>query len=44
LVGLEERPLWRRLVASNASRVLETAAGTGIVTRQIRELLPGERI
>jgi ubiquinone/menaquinone biosynthesis C-methylase UbiE len=30
----------RRAVASNPARVLETAAGTGIVTRVLRDLLP----
>jgi ubiquinone/menaquinone biosynthesis C-methylase UbiE len=30
----------RRVAASSPARVLETAAGTGIVTRQLRELLP----
>jgi ubiquinone/menaquinone biosynthesis C-methylase UbiE len=32
--------LARRVAASRAMRVLETAAGTGIVTRQLRDLLP----
>ena len=32
----------RRVVAHAPTRVLETAAGTGIVTRQIRYLLPSE--
>ncbi len=32
----------RRVAASEAERVLEIAAGTGIVTRQLRDLLPGD--
>ena len=32
----------RRVAASGARRVLEIAAGTGIVTRQLRDLLPDE--
>ena len=32
----------RRAVASSPARVLETAAGTGIVTRHLRDLLPVE--
>lgn len=32
----------RRVAASRAMRVLEIAAGTGIVTRQLRDLLPTE--
>ncbi|HUZ91682.1 MAG TPA: class I SAM-dependent methyltransferase [Methylocella sp.] len=31
----------RRTVACGPARVLETAAGTGIVTRELRDLLPG---
>lgn len=31
-----------RVAAYSPSRVLETAAGTGIVTRRLRDLLPGE--
>ncbi len=35
----------RRAAASSPARVLETAAGTGIVTRQLRDLLPaGSRL
>lgn len=35
----------RRVAASSPVRVLETAAGTGIVTRQLRDLLPtGSRL
>jgi ubiquinone/menaquinone biosynthesis C-methylase UbiE len=30
----------RRAAASGPARVLETAAGTGIVTRQLRDFLP----
>src|SRR5215472_8252950 len=30
----------RRAAAGNPARVLETAAGTGIVTRRLRDLLP----
>jgi len=30
----------RRAAACNPARVLETAAGTGIVTRQLRDHLP----
>jgi ubiquinone/menaquinone biosynthesis C-methylase UbiE len=30
----------RRAAACNPTRVLETAAGTGIVTRQLRDFLP----
>jgi ubiquinone/menaquinone biosynthesis C-methylase UbiE len=30
----------RRVAAYSPARVLETAAGTGIVTRQLRDLLP----
>src|ERR1019366_899833 len=37
--------LARRAAASSPERVLETAAGTGIVTRQLRDLLPaGSRL
>jgi ubiquinone/menaquinone biosynthesis C-methylase UbiE len=32
----------RRVAAARPGRVLETAAGTGIVTRQLRDHLPGE--
>src|ERR1700722_4323897 len=32
----------RRAVACGPSRVLETAAGTGIVTRRLRDLLPAD--
>jgi SAM-dependent methyltransferase len=32
----------RRVTASSPIRVLETAAGTGIVTRRLRDLLPAE--
>jgi ubiquinone/menaquinone biosynthesis C-methylase UbiE len=31
----------RRVAAGNPARVLETAAGTGIVTRKLRDALPG---
>ena len=34
--------LVRRVVASNPHRILETAAGTGIVTRRLRDALPTE--
>ncbi|MFC7538834.1 class I SAM-dependent methyltransferase [Siccirubricoccus deserti] len=34
--------LARRVAASRPSRVLETAAGTGIVTRLLRDLLPAD--
>lgn len=33
--------LARRVAAAGPKRVLETAAGTGIVTRRLRDLLPG---
>jgi ubiquinone/menaquinone biosynthesis C-methylase UbiE len=32
----------RRAAAGNPSRVLETAAGTGIVTRALRDALPAD--
>ena len=32
----------QRVAAGNPARVLETAAGTGIVTRKLRDLLPAE--
>ncbi|MFL6790554.1 MAG: class I SAM-dependent methyltransferase [Bradyrhizobium sp.] len=32
----------RRVAAGNPARVLETAAGTGIVTRKLRDALPGD--